>query len=129
MEDRLTSLGAVQPLIRECADGHAKNVLLLLEAGADVEAQQDNSIGFTAMNQAAYFGHSPCLQHLLDFKADVNVLDAYGGTPLVAAALNGEKECVKVLLEHKADVNRATANGNTPLMKAALNGHGMLAVL
>lgn len=104
-------------------------MLLLLEAGADVEAQQDNTIGFTAMNQAAYFGHSACLRHLLDFKADVNVVDAYGGTPLVAAALNGEKECVQVLLEYQADVNSATTNGNTPLMKAALNGHGMNAAV
>jgi hypothetical protein len=40
------------PLIRESADGNSKNVLLLLEAGADVEAQQDNSIGFTSLHQA-----------------------------------------------------------------------------
>jgi ankyrin repeat protein len=40
------------PLIREAADGNSKNVLLLLEAGADVDAQQDNSIGFTALHQA-----------------------------------------------------------------------------
>ena len=40
------------PLIREAADGNAKNVLLLLEAGADVDAQQMNNIGFTALNQA-----------------------------------------------------------------------------
>ena len=120
----LTEVLSAQPLIRESADGHAKNVLLLLEAGADVEAAQENEIGFTAMNQAAYFGHSACLRHLLEFRADVNVVDAYGGTPLVAAALNGEKECVQVLLEHQADVDKATSNGNTALMKAALNGHG-----
>ena len=40
------------PLIREAADGNPKNVLLLLEAGADVDAQQWNNIGFTALNQA-----------------------------------------------------------------------------
>ena len=75
------------------------------------------------MNQAAYFGHAPCLRHLLAFKADVNILDSYGGTPLVAAALNGEDECIRVLLEAGANVNQLTTNGNTPLMKAALNGH------
>ena len=41
-----------QPLIREAADGDARNVLLLLEAGADLEAAQENKIGFTALNQA-----------------------------------------------------------------------------
>ena len=40
------------PLIREAADGNSKNVLLLLEAGADVDAQQMNNIGFTALHQA-----------------------------------------------------------------------------
>ena len=107
----------------QAADGNAKNLLILLEAGADVTAKQDHKIGFTAMNQAAYFGHAPCLRHLLLFKADVNIVDAYGGTPLVAAALNGEEECVRVLLEAGANVNQPTTNGNTPLMKAALNGH------
>jgi hypothetical protein len=95
----------------------------LLEAGADIMAKQDNQMGFSAINQAAYFGHATCLRYLLAFKADANYLDGYGGTPLVAAALNGEDECVKVLLEAGACVDRATANGNTPLMKAAQNGH------
>jgi hypothetical protein len=107
----------------QAADGNDRTLLLLLEAGADVTAKQDHKIGFSAMNQAAYFGHARCLRHLLAFKADVNILDAYGGTPLVAASLNGEEECVKVLVEAGANVNHPTANGNTPLMKAALNGH------
>ncbi len=50
------------PLIREAADGNSKNVLLLLEAGADVDAQQDNSIGFTSLHQAG-----ACLQLFLPF--------------------------------------------------------------
>jgi len=111
------------PLIREAADGHASSVLLLLEAGADVEAQQENGIGFTALNQAAYFGHPQVIQHLISFRADVDTFDAYGGTPLVAAALNGEIDCVQALTEAGADVNHKTTNGNTPLMKAAINGH------
>lgn len=46
----------LQPLIREAADGDARNVLLLLEAGADLEAAQENKIGFTALNQAVRRG-------------------------------------------------------------------------
>jgi hypothetical protein len=42
----------LQPLIREAADGDSRNVLLLLEAGADLEATQENKIGFSALNQA-----------------------------------------------------------------------------
>jgi len=111
------------PLILEAADGHASSALLLLEAGADVEAQQENKIGFTALNQAAYFGHSHVIQELINFRADVDTFDAYGGTPLVAAALNGEIDCVQALTEAGADINHTTTNGNTPLIKAAINGH------
>ncbi len=87
------------PLIREAADGDARAVLWLLEAGADVHARMDNEMGFTAVNQAAYFGNAPCLTHLLEYKADPCVLDRSGGTPLVAAALNGELECIQLLLQ------------------------------
>jgi len=132
------------PLIREVADGDARHVEWLLEAGADVNAKMTNEMGFSALNQAAYFGNAGCLKQLLKFKADSCVMDAYGGTSLVAAALNGELECIRVLLQ-AADgkffegsksaeegkdgdkktpyIDKATFNGSTPLMKAALNGH------
>jgi ankyrin repeat protein len=91
-----------------------RSVRLLLEAGADVHAKQQNPIAFGAINQAAYFGHHECIQVLLEFKADVNALDGHGGTPLVAAALNGEIECVRVLLAAQADVDKATKRGVLP---------------
>ncbi len=111
------------PLIREAAEGGIRSVRLLLEAGAKVHAKQQNTVGFGALNQAAYFGHHECIIDLVDWGADVNALDGHGGTPLVAAALNGEIECVRVLLACKADVNKATKRGSTPLMKAAKYSH------
>jgi len=114
------------PLIREAADGRERNVLLLLEAGADMDAKQENELAFTAMNQAAYFGNASCINYLLQFRADVNVTDGHGGTPLVAASLNGAVECVRLLLSNKADVNQPTKNGTTPLHKAAQRGHNKI---
>ncbi len=111
------------PLIREAADDNTRNVHLLLEAGTSIEAKQENEIGFTALNQAAYLGHKRVVKLLLRFGAQVDCIDAYGGTPLVAAALNGEFECVQVLIKGGANINHKTTNGNTPLMKAAINGH------
>ena len=115
------------PLIREAAEGGIRSVRLLLEAGADVHAKQQNTVGFRALNQAAYFGHPECIIDLVNWGADVNALDGHGGTPLVAAALNGEIECVRVLLAFKADVNKATKRGSTPLMKAAKFSHNKVA--
>ena len=91
------------PLIRECADGDARAVHWLLEAGADVHARMDNEMGFTAVNQAAYFGNASCITLLLEYKADPCVLDRSGGTPLVAAALSGELECIQILLQAVVD--------------------------
>ena len=91
------------PLIREAADGDARAVLWLLEAGADVHARMENEMGFTAINQAAYFGNATCIKHLLEYKADPGVVDRSGGTPLVAAALNGELECLQMLIQADAD--------------------------
>jgi hypothetical protein len=120
---RMVKKEALQAL-RELKEGSAekqkrafeicRSVRLLLEAGADVHAKQQNPIAFGAINQAAYFGHHECIQVLLEFKADVNALDGHGGTPLVAAALNGEIECVRVLLAAQADVDKATKRGVLP---------------
>jgi ankyrin repeat protein len=94
---------AETPLIREAADGDARAVLWLLEAGADVHARMDNEMGFTAINQAAYFGNASCIKQLLEYKADPCVVDRSGGTPLVAASLNGELECLRILLQAGSD--------------------------
>ena len=48
------------PLIREAADGNKLNVWLLLEAGADIEAQQEHKIGFTALTSAVCPARDTC---------------------------------------------------------------------
>jgi ankyrin repeat protein len=68
-------------------------------------SKQENVIGFTALNQSAYLGHKPFAKLLPRFGAQVDCIDAYGGTPLVAAALNGEFECVQVLIKGGANIN------------------------
>ena len=82
---------------------YARALDQLLEAGADVHARMDNEMGFTAVNQAAYFGNASCITLLLEYKADPCVLDRSGGTPLVAAALSGELECIQILLQAVVD--------------------------
>ena len=59
----------------------------------------------------------------MHFKAQVNIEDGAGSTPLLAAALNGEDDCLKMLIEAGAVVTHQNFKGYTPLMKAAQNGH------
>jgi hypothetical protein len=112
---------AETPLIREAADGDARAVLWLLEAGADVHARMDNEMGFTAINQAAYFGNASCIRELLEYKADPGVVDRSGGTPLVAASLNGELECLRILLQAGSDRTFDERELRSPQSKAVFD--------
>ena len=54
-------------------------------------------------------------QLLCDNKADVNVQDHDGDTPLHWAAIEGYLEICDLLIEHGADVNAVNIKGQTPL--------------
>ena len=60
---------------------------------------------------------------LSEFKADVNVHNNSGVTPLHWAASRGHLDVVRVLSEFKADVNVHNNSGVTPLHWAASRGH------
>ena len=55
---------------------------------------------------------------LLANKAEVNVRDGYGDTPLKMAAYGGYKDIVECLLNNHADVNAMNNKGETPLAEA-----------
>jgi ankyrin repeat protein len=59
---------------------------------------------------------------LLANKADLEVKDNNGETPLQEAALEGNDDLVKFLLDKKADVNTKNNKGNTPLLNVAHQG-------
>ncbi len=56
------------------------------------------------------------LKALLDQKADANVADDRGITPLMYAAEIGSVEAMRLLIDRGADVNRQNAFGSTALM-------------
>ena len=68
------------------------------------------------------------MEFLLEHKADVNVNDKKGITPLHAAA-TGYKDIVELLLERKADIDAKDNKGNTPLKLAEDNNHKDIADL
>ncbi|XP_044014111.1 uncharacterized protein LOC122856501 [Aphidius gifuensis] len=52
---------------------------------------------------------------LIDWRADVNIADKYGYTPLHVAALNELSQCVDILIQHGADLSARTKGGTTAL--------------
>jgi ankyrin repeat protein/uncharacterized RDD family membrane protein YckC len=98
---------------------------ILLKHGADVNAEAND--GKTALNLAVFgqntSGHSLKLVNLLlSYKANVNLPDKTGMTPLMEAAWGGNLVITRLLLQHGARVNARYGSSNTALIYAALSG-------
>ena len=75
------------------------------------------------MIPAARKGEIAVLQELIFQKADLNVRDEKGYTPLIIACYNNQYAAAELLLRNGADVNAGDMGGNTALMGAAFKGH------
>ena len=52
----------------------------------------------TALMLAAWYGHSRCLDHLIQEGASVNSENNYGQTALLLAAYNGREKSIEMLI-------------------------------
>ena len=75
----------------------------LLDAGADPDADGDNTFGVRPLHSAAAVGDRASVHALLDAGANPNVGQQGGYTPLHTAAHNGDAEMARMLLAHGAD--------------------------
>ncbi|KAJ5162883.1 uncharacterized protein N7500_004713 [Penicillium coprophilum] len=95
-----------------------KTAKLLLTYGADVSARDDEK------QTAIYKTDSRSLvELLLAHGAEVNLVDAYGQTPLhtmIYGASPAMVETIKLVLSHGADLHAENGDGNTPLHLASL---------
>ena len=97
--------------------GNPTIVRLLLQAGADPNAPDDN--GLTPLHWGAENSNPMVVTHLLDAGADLNARDNDGYTALHwAAAQSGNGRVVKVLLDRGADPFAESNDGRTPLHSA-----------
>jgi ankyrin repeat protein len=104
------------PLMYAAAFGNARQVKLLLESGAEVNAE--NAFHATALIWAG--GDAVKSRMLIEHGADVNVRTQQGRTALMAAAKrNGNVDLVRLLLQKGADLK---APGDTTLIAGAQSG-------
>jgi ankyrin repeat protein len=101
------------PLMWAAAQGRTETVQVLVAAGADVNAGDEQ--GTTPLMRAAQAGHAATVRALLAGGAAVNDQNGRGATALMAAAGMGHRAIVRVLLLAKADVNLRMQNGATAL--------------
>jgi ankyrin repeat protein len=112
-------------LVNATSAGNRAMVELLLARGADVNAKKSGreGKGQSCLYIAIQNGFPSVLEVLLAAKADVEVQDIGGVTPLLLAAQKGDRQMVSLLLEHQARVNAKDQNDFTPLMGAIVNQH------
>ena len=114
------------PLHLACDYGNFDTVLLLVNHGAEINAQ--NILGRTPLHQISgrrgFFDidfHDGCFsQLLLQRGADMNARDKGEKTPLHLAVCRPKSQTAQVLLEHGAEADARDANGRTPLHHLAL---------
>ncbi len=94
------------------------NILIakdLIKKGADVNAP--DSIGWTPINLAAFYGRTEIAQALITAGVDVNTTDGRSA-PLHEAAQYGHTKIVQALIEAGANVDATDGDGYTPLLIA-----------
>lgn len=95
-------------------------VRVLLDRGGEINRVQAD--GMSALHWAAYHDHLETASRLVSAKADVNVANRYGVTPLALACTNGDVAMVELLLGAGADPNAKLRGNETALMTAARTG-------
>ncbi|KAL4861148.1 ankyrin repeat-containing domain protein [Aspergillus spectabilis] len=110
-------------LIEAARYGHQSIVQLLVEAGGDIEINDEDG---TPLIHATAAGHGNVVEYLLKRGAHVHCADKYGRTALHAAASKGDVKATEALIRHGAkadDVNPRDEDRNTALLLAAMEGH------
>lgn len=69
-----------------------------------------------------------CIRILLKKRAQIDLADNFGNTPLFSAVTKNYKRIAKFLLSHGADPNTKVEDGITPLHVCALNSYYKLAI-
>lgn len=92
------------PLILSATAGHTSTCHILLDHGADIEAQSDRTKD-TALSLACSSGRQEVVELLLMSNANYEHRNVSDYTPLSLAASGGYVGIIKVLLNHGAEIN------------------------
>ena len=93
------------------------------EGTKEIDANETNKFGTTALHFAALKGDIDIMNLLLGLGANPNRKNNFGITPFMNAVSSGKIEAVMFLFDHKIDANCETTTGMTALMQAVMFGY------
>ena len=113
------------PIVAAGGMGHETIVRLLLDSGAQKEAEAGIDAKESALSAAALRGHESTVCTLLEYGASANsvitdgrYVTRFGNTPLINAAEKGHISLMDILVARGADMNHENRYGNTPVQHA-----------
>jgi ankyrin repeat protein len=110
----------VKLLVSRGADVNARGVIRNWDRKVTAEGRPKDMHrgGFTPLLYAAREGCVACIDALLKGKADIDLEDPHGTTPLVLALMNMKFDAAKFLIESGADIHIWDYYGQSPLYVA-----------
>src|SRR5690606_28315235 len=112
---------AQQSLAKYVREGK-RDVVLAAITSPDIDVDQTEPDGSTALHWAVYSVDHEMVRALLDAGATADVTNRYGSTPLTEAVKLGDLELVRMLLDAGADPDSPNQDNQTALMLASALG-------
>ena len=109
------------PLLEACWKGHASTAAILISAGSDVNAKDEED--FSCMHTAALHGFTEILNLLLRHGANLEALDDALSTPFALAAFNFHRSAMRLLADRGANLSPVARDKVTPLNFACVMGN------
>ncbi len=106
------------PAVVFCAYNGHKTILSSLVRGVQGLSASTIPLGFTALHMAVLGKHLSLVEWLLDNKAEIGAVDAWGRTPLHLAARRNNIDVLQCLLSHNASIFCKDMYGSTPIQGA-----------
>ncbi len=117
----VTIADADMSLIEAVKNQH-RDVARALIAGGDVNVNEPQPDGATALHWAVHRDDLEVTQLLLEAGANANAINDFGVMPMSLAATNRNASIVRTLLDAGANADAALLTGETVLMRAAHSG-------
>eukprot|EP00466_Bigelowiella_natans_P001611 jgi/Bigna1/89693/estExt_fgenesh1_pg.C_530131 len=124
MRERIIGHGPAEDMgeveTKRLADGKIEVVKFLISQQANLN--MPGKSGETALHAAINHHEGEIFDLLLASKANPDVCNDAGVTPLISASCLGIDHCAKQLIQHRADLNAQESKGLTALMSASYFG-------